>query len=76
VQALLPRRGFRHQVLQQTSDPMIPHWFETYFEPMDARLRLEIISPRYASSFSRTVPGEPTSNAPDAIWLSGSAPAE
>jgi hypothetical protein len=68
VPALLARRGFRHQVLQQTSDPMIPHWFETYFEPLDPRLRLEIINPvqtkvhKYlASRAARQIVGQPAS---------------
>jgi hypothetical protein len=68
VPALLSRRGFRHQVLQQTTDPMIPHWFETYFEPLDPRLRLEIINPvqtkvhKYlASRAARQIVGQPVS---------------
>jgi hypothetical protein len=68
VPALLARRGFRQQVLQRTSDPMIPHWFETYFEPLDPRLRLEIINPvqtkvhKYlASRAARQIVGQPTS---------------
>jgi hypothetical protein len=68
VPALLARRGFRHQVLQRTSDPMIPHWFETYFEPLDPRLRLEIINPvqtkvhKYlASRVARQIVGQPAS---------------
>jgi hypothetical protein len=47
---------------------MIPHWFETYFEPLDPRLRLEIINPvqtkvhKYlASRAARQIVGQPTS---------------
>ena len=68
VPALLSRRGFRQQVLKQTSDPMIAHWFETYFEPLDPRLRLEIINPvqtkvhKYlASRAARQIVGQPVS---------------
>src|SRR6516165_2723078 len=68
VPALLSRRGFRHQVLKHTSDAMIPHWFETYFEPLDPRLRLEIINPvqtkvhKYlASRAARQIVGQPAS---------------
>jgi hypothetical protein len=68
VPALLSRRGFRHQVLAETTDPMIAHWFETYFEPLDQRLRLEIINPvqtkvhKYlASRVARQIVGQPVS---------------
>jgi hypothetical protein len=68
VPALLSRRGFRQQVLKHSRDPMIPHWFETYFEPLDPRLRLEIINPvqtkvhKYlASVAARQIVGQPAS---------------
>ena len=47
---------------------MIPHWFETYFEPLDPRVRLEIINPvqtkvhKYlASRAARQIVGQPAS---------------
>ena len=47
---------------------MIAHWFDTYFEPLDARLRLEIINPvqtkvhKYlASRAARQIVGQPVS---------------
>ncbi|MDQ6673829.1 MAG: ATP-binding protein, partial [Chloroflexota bacterium] len=41
VPAVLERPGFRRQVLKQTSDPVIRHWFESYFEPLERRYQLE-----------------------------------
>ncbi|MBV9354312.1 MAG: hypothetical protein JO023_02175, partial [Chloroflexi bacterium] len=68
VPALLARRGFRQQVLKHTSDAMLRHWFDTYFDPLEPRLRLEIINPvqtkvhKYlASRAARQIVGQPAS---------------
>jgi hypothetical protein len=45
VPALLALRAFRARVIKQTSDSAIARWFNDYFEPLDQRLRLEIINP-------------------------------
>jgi hypothetical protein len=68
VPALLERPAFRRQVLKQTSDPLIRHWFDSYFDPLDRRLQLEIINPvqtkvhKYLGSrVARHIVGQPRS---------------
>jgi hypothetical protein len=68
VPSLLSLRGFRGRVLERTTDPMIKQWFATYFEPLEPRLRLEIINPvqtkvhRYLATLAaRQIVGQPVS---------------
>ncbi len=68
VPALLAVRGFRARVLKQTRDRTIGQWFDDYFDPLDPRLRLEIINPvqtkvhKYLGSVvARQIVGQPRS---------------
>ena len=68
VPAVLERPGFRRQVLKKTSDPVIRHWFDGYFEPLERRYQLEIINPvqtkvhKYLGSrVARQIVGQPRS---------------
>jgi len=68
VPALLAVRGFRGRVLKQTRDRTIGQWFDDYFDPLDPRLRLEIINPvqtkvhKYLGSVvARQIVGQPRS---------------
>jgi hypothetical protein len=62
----IPR--FRNYVLKRTSDSVIKHWFNSYFDPLELRHRQEIINPvqtkvhRYAGSkVARAIVGQPRS---------------
>jgi hypothetical protein len=68
VPALLSLRGFRRRVLKQVSDPSIKQWFDDYFDPLEPRLRQEVINPvqtkvhRYLGSLvARQIVGQPRS---------------
>jgi hypothetical protein len=68
VPALLQLRGFRRRVLKRAADRTIVDWFDTYFEALDPRLRLEVINPvltkvhRYlGSTVARRIVGQPRS---------------
>jgi hypothetical protein len=68
VPALLSLRGFRRRVLKQVGDPSIKQWFDDYFDPLEPRLRQEVINPvqtkvhRYLGSVvARQIVGQPRS---------------
>jgi hypothetical protein len=68
VPAILSLRGFRGRALRRTVDPTIRSWFSAYFEPLDPRLRTDIINPdltkvhKYLGSrVARRIVGQPRS---------------
>jgi hypothetical protein len=68
VIALLRHQSFRHTVMDQVRDPALKNWWEHYYEPMDLRFQLEVISSvvnklsKFASSrVSRRILGQPRS---------------
>ncbi len=68
VIALLRNQSFRHAVMDQVRDPLLKNWWEHYYEPMDLRFQLEVISSvvnklsKFASSrVSRRILGQPRS---------------
>jgi len=44
VIALLRQQSFRHMVMDQVRDPVLKTWWQRYYEPMDLRFQLEVIS--------------------------------
>ena len=44
VIALLRQQSFRHTVMDQVRDPVLKTWWQRYYEPMDLRFQLEVIS--------------------------------
>ena len=68
VIALLRHQSFRHTVMDRVRDPVLKNWWEHYYEPMDLRFQLEVISSvvnklsKFASSrISRRILGQPRS---------------
>jgi hypothetical protein len=68
VIALLRQQSFRHTVMDQVRDPVLKTWWQRYYEPMDLRFQLEVISSvinklsKFASSrVSRRILGQPRS---------------
>ncbi|MCC7368850.1 MAG: hypothetical protein IT306_10530 [Chloroflexi bacterium] len=76
VPALLVDVKFRQQVLKSVDDPVVRAWWETYYAPLDARLRLEIANPvltkiqRYAGDeVARAIVGQPASTIHPSAWI-------
>ncbi|MFN8472192.1 MAG: hypothetical protein U0822_08390 [Anaerolineae bacterium] len=76
VAGLLTDKGFRQMVVEQVADPIVKRWFVDYFEPLERRLRMEIINPvqtkvqRFAASHAaRLVVGQSRSTIDPAAWL-------
>jgi hypothetical protein len=76
VPALLVDVRFRQLVLKAVGDPVVRAWWETYYAPLDARLRLEIANPvltkiqRYAGDeVARAIVGQPASTIDPAAWI-------
>ncbi len=68
IVSLLRNISFRHAVMQQVSDPVLLDWWQQYYEPMDLRFQLEIISSvinkmaKFASTYTaRRILGQPRS---------------
>ena len=68
VVPLLRNPSFRHTVMDLVHDPVLKNWWEQYYEPMDLRFQLEVISSvlnkmsKFASSrVSRRILGQPRS---------------
>jgi hypothetical protein len=68
VVALLRNQSFRHTVVGQARDPVLKNWWEQYYEPMDLRFQMEVISSvlnkmsKFASSrVARRILGQPRS---------------
>lgn len=80
VPTVLADQAFRRSVLGLVSDPVIRGWWSSYFEPLDRRLRIEIINPvqtkisRFAGQrIARSIVGQPRSTI-DASAGCGPAP--
>jgi hypothetical protein len=68
VVPLLRNASFRHAVMEQVTDPMLLSWWQYYYEPMDPRFQMEVISSvlnklsKFASSrTTRRILGQPRS---------------
>jgi hypothetical protein len=68
IVSLLRNISFRHAVMQQVTDPVLLHWWQQYYEPMDLRFQLEIASSvinkmaKFASTYTaRRILGQPRS---------------
>jgi hypothetical protein len=68
VVPLLRNTSFRHAVMEQVTDPVLLSWWQYYYEPMDPRFQLEVISSvlnklsKFASSrTTRRILGQPRS---------------
>ena len=68
VVPLLRNASFRHAVMEQVSDPVLLSWWQYYYEPMDLRFQMEVISSvlnklsKFASSrTARRILGQPRS---------------
>jgi hypothetical protein len=68
VVPLLRNASFRHSVMEQASDPVLLSWWQFYYEPMDLRFQMEVISSvlnklsKFASSLiTRRILGQPRS---------------
>jgi hypothetical protein len=68
VVPLLRNTSFRHAVMEQVSDPVLLSWWQYYYEPMDLRFQMEVISSvlnklsKFASSrTTRRILGQPRS---------------
>jgi hypothetical protein len=68
VVPLLRNASFRHAVMEQVTDPVLLSWWQYYYEPMDLRFQMEVISSvlnklsKFASSHStRRILGQPRS---------------
>ena len=44
VVPLLRNTSFRHSVMEQVTDPVLFSWWQYYYEPMDLRFQMEVIS--------------------------------
>jgi hypothetical protein len=68
VVPLLRNSSFRHAVMEQVTDPVLLSWWQYYYEPMDPRFQMEVISSvlnklsKFASSHTtRRILGQPRS---------------
>jgi hypothetical protein len=68
VVPLLRNASFRHSVMEQVTDPVLLSWWQYYYEPMDLRFQMEVISSvlnklsKFASSHTtRRILGQPRS---------------
>jgi hypothetical protein len=68
VVALLRNTSFRHAVMEQVTDPVLLAWWQQYYEPMDLRFQMEVISSvlnkmsKFASTYTtRRILGQPRS---------------
>jgi hypothetical protein len=68
VVSLLRNTSFRHAVMQQVTDPVLLSWWQQYYEPMDLRFQIEVISSvlnkmsKFASTYTtRRILGQPRS---------------
>jgi hypothetical protein len=68
VVPLLRAASFRHAVLEQVRDSLLSDWWQYYYEPMDLRFQMEVISSvlnklsKFASSrTTRRILGQPRS---------------
>ncbi len=68
VVPLLRNSSFRHAVMEQVTDPVLLSWWQYYYEPMDPRFQMEVISSvlnklsKFASSrTTRRILGQPRS---------------
>jgi hypothetical protein len=68
VVPLLRNASFRHSVMEQVTDPVLLSWWQYYYEPMDLRFQMEVISSvfnklsKFASSrTTRRILGQPCS---------------
>jgi hypothetical protein len=68
VVPLLRNASFRHSVMEQVTDPVLLSWWQYYYEPMDLRFQMEVISSvlnklsKFASSrTTRRILGQPRS---------------
>jgi hypothetical protein len=68
VVSLLRNASFRHAVMEQVTDPVLLSWWQYYYEPMDLRFQIEVISSvlnklsKFASSrTTRRILGQPRS---------------
>ena len=68
VVPLLRNASFRHAVMEQVTDPVLLSWWQYYYEPMDLRFQMEVISSvlnklsKFASSrTTRRILGQPRS---------------
>ncbi len=68
VVPLLRNASFRHAVMEQVTDPVLLSWWQYYYEPMDPRFQMEVISSvlnklsKFASSrTTRRILGQPRS---------------
>ena len=68
VVPLLRNASFRHAVMEQVTDPVLLSWWQYYYEPMDLRFQMEVISSvlnklsKFASSrITRRILGQPRS---------------
>jgi hypothetical protein len=68
VVPLLRNTSFRHAVMEQVTDPVLLSWWQYYYEPMDPRFQMEVISSvlnklsKFASSrTTRRILGQPRS---------------
>jgi hypothetical protein len=68
VVPLLRNASFRHAVMEQVTDPVLLSWWQFYYEPMDLRFQMEVISSvlnklsKFASSSTtRRILGQPRS---------------
>jgi hypothetical protein len=76
VPTVLSDAGFRRQVLEAVNDPSIRAWWSAYFEPLDRRLRQEVVNPvlskihRFEGSrAARQIVGQSRSTIDPAEWL-------
>jgi hypothetical protein len=44
VVPLLRNTSFRHAIMEQVTDPVLLSWWQYYYEPMDPRFQMEVIS--------------------------------
>ncbi len=68
VVPLLRNTSFRHAIMEQVSDPALLSWWRQYYEPMDPRFQMEVISSvlnkmsKFSSSrTTRRILGQPRS---------------
>jgi hypothetical protein len=68
VVPLLRNSSFRHAVMERVTDPVLLSWWQYYYEPMDPRFQMEVISSvlnklsKFASSrTTRRILGQPRS---------------
>ena len=76
VRALLTEPGFRKEVLKLVRDPLVADWWESYYDPLDRRLQLEVVNPvltkvnTFAGSrVAQALIGQPRSTIDPAAWL-------